>query len=173
MLCYCRATQDYANETENQTDSAVWINRGFATLNETDYSAPSDKKVENDCENKRVQWKSAALVLKNNVAVRFRFTSLSAENLKAVITVHGKDTTLTNIKADGNAYYIDFNGLYVSHFPDTMTVRIFDGDTQISNTLTYSVYSYAKSKSQVGGNLGRLVDSIMNYGFAAAEYNNK
>ena len=127
-------------------------------------------------ENKKVSWKAASLVLQNSVTMRFRFGAQSIENLSVKISAAGSEWTLTQISAAAGLegqYYVDFTGLTARQMRENVYVTVYEGDTAVSNTLLYSVESYAAAKqNDADADLVALLVAMIRYGDSAAAYLN-
>ncbi|MBQ8474640.1 MAG: hypothetical protein IJ499_03145, partial [Clostridia bacterium] len=68
-------------------------------------------------------------------------------------------------------YYVRFDGLNAGQMSENMYVTVYDGEEAVSNTVLYSIESYAYSK-QTSGNesLIALLEAMMKYGHSAYEY---
>jgi len=120
-------------------------------------------------------WKGAALRLEEAVVMRFK---LSADNIDGMTV---KIKTKTNeweipytdfIKTDGG-YYVYFNGLHAAQMSESVYLTVYKNDAVISNTVRYSIESYAYSnQNSTNENLAALVNAMMNYGKAAYNYVN-
>ncbi len=126
-------------------------------------------------ENKKVSWKGASLILDNSVTMRFRFAAESTENLSVKISAAGSEWTVSQFAAadlDGQ-YYADFNGLTARQMRENVYVTVYEGDTAVSNTLLYSIESYAAAKqNDSNAKLVALLVAMMRYGDSAAAYLN-
>ena len=125
-------------------------------------------------ENAKATWKAAALVLENAVTVRFRFAAESTEGLSVKIEIGGQTYTINSFEADPynpGQYYATFNGTVARQMRETMLVTVYEGDTAVSNTLSYSIETYACNKQNVA-KLGELVKAMIRYGDSAAAYLN-
>ena len=123
-------------------------------------------------ENPRAAWKAAGLVLDHSVSMRFRFAAESIDNLTVKITTGDQQWTINTFEPysdDENQYYAYFNGLSARQMRDVVYVTIYEGDTAISNTLTYSIETYAFNK-QNEARVGDLVKAMLRYGDSAAAY---
>lgn len=125
-------------------------------------------------ENPTAQWNGAGLVLNNSINMRF---ILSTENVDGLcVRVKTSSGGLYFIYSDEfvkteNGYYVYFQNLNAGQLRDKIYVTAFDGETQISNTICYSVESYAFSKqNSTDINLSDLVNSMMKYGDSAYAY---
>lgn len=78
------------------------------------------------------------------------------------------------LHTDGNYYYVvNFSGLNAIQMRTICTAEVFNKDSgeRISNTVIYSIESYAQSKSSAAdANLVNLVTAMMKYGDATQSY---
>ena len=128
-------------------------------------------------DNPSVTWKAAGLNLKDRVEIRVKFLADDINNLE--IKVRDDNGNNWEIKADKfeaipeGGYYAYFNGLNAGMMSEPVYFTMYDGDTVVSNTLRYSVESYAYSKANgADAALGKLVQAMMKYGDAAYNYVN-
>ena len=63
-----------------------------------------------------------------------------------------------------------FDGYNASQMSDAVYVTAYIGDTAVSNTLRYSIESYAASKMGENTELTELLCAMMKYGDAAAAF---
>jgi len=125
-------------------------------------------------ENAKATWKAAMLVLENAVTMRFRFAAESTEGLSVKVEMGGQTYTITSFEADpdnAGQYYATFNGTVARQMRETVLVTVYEGDTAVSNTLSYSIESYACGMQNVA-RVGELVKAMMKYGDSAAAYLN-
>ena len=83
----------------------------------------------------------------------------------------GDDTTVLTkemLTKTANGYALRFDGLNPAQLSEAIKLTVYDGDTRISNTLTYSAESYAYAM-QDDGTVGSLVKAMMRYGRSVAE----
>ena len=74
---------------------------------------------------------------------------------------------------DNNRYYVYFEGLNAAQMSDTVYATITRDDTAVSNTVAYSIESYAYSKLNNTGTtetLQNILKAMMKYGDAAKAY---
>ena len=68
---------------------------------------------------------------------------------------------------------IYFSGLSVRQMRESVFVTVYEGSTRVSNTLRYSVETYAHSKlNDTNVKLVDLVKAMMRYGISAENYLN-
>lgn len=124
-------------------------------------------------ENPSVKWKSAGLYLDEETTLRFKIQSDNIENL-FVKAVCG-ETTLEIpsdkfVKCDENIYYVYIRGINATQMRDAVDLTVYNGETAVSNTIRYSVETYASK--QIGGEatLSGLLTAMMKYGDSANAY---
>ena len=123
-------------------------------------------------ENPSVTWEAAGLVLDHSVTMRFRLTAESTENLTVKIQCGDQQWTVHTFEVfpeQDNQYYVYFNGLSARQMREIVYVTVYEGDTPVSNTLTYSIETYACNK-QEEPRLSDLVKAMMRYGDSAVAY---
>ena len=74
-------------------------------------------------------------------------------------------------KVSDGVYYAYFDGLDASMMRKSLYLTVYSGDTAVSNTVQYSIasYAYEKKDSTIPG-LADLVKAMMKYGDAASVY---
>lgn len=132
-------------------------------------------------------WTSETLVLKDVINLRFRFVVGSdlINNISIKVTIgSGIDAreslfTYDNIDpklvimSDGNGgYYVDFSDVSACEFGTPITAQCFVGETQLGQSVSYSVNSYIKNKYQNAADSSQnpLVIAIYNYGKSSKAY---
>lgn len=128
-----------------------------------------------EIEDVTVRWKSVGVNLKDNVAVRFKMSAESKDNLTVKIsTSSGDEWTLSNkcFEYAGNGcYYVYFEELNVCQMREKIYATVYEGDTAVSNTLCYSIESYVYSQqSSSNEKLKNLLDAMIKYGDSAYRY---
>lgn len=123
-------------------------------------------------ENPSVQWKAATLNLLSKVTLRMKITYAGdIENLKLYATgVNGESVEVTKYElASPNVYYFYFDGMTASQFGSPIDFYFMEENTVVSNTLRYSVESYAVAKLS-DGTVKNVVSAMMKYSKAAVAY---
>ena len=154
----------------------VWGSTGTPTLEsktQTNYATIA---------NPTVSWKSVGLVLEDAVNMRFKFTVPTLENVTLKITsdtnaegwtIEAKDFLY---EESNSRYYVDFGGLHAGQMRECVYVTVYQGDTAISNTLRYTIESYAHKYQNADPvacpGLSDLVKAMMIYGDAAYNFAN-
>lgn len=124
-------------------------------------------------------WVGAALVLEDSVTMRLKLKTDSLDGLTVKIT-DGISTWTANatnlVQYEDGRYYLYFDGLHAGQMRQKVYFTVYRGDVAVSNTLQYSVASYAYSyqsadPAQYPG-LAELVKAMMRYGDAAYNFAN-
>ena len=132
-------------------------------------------------DNPTAEWKGAGLYLTDSVRVRIRFTlpeDVSIDDITVKVTTESGDewnftsADVDNIKAatPSAGYYLYLDKLLGYQMREKVRFTIYNGDTAISNTLQYSIETYANAKQTAANGLGELVIAMMKYGDAAYAY---
>lgn len=127
-------------------------------------------------ENPTAQWDAVGLVLTDSVKVRAKFLTEDVENKTVTITcagntyTYGKNDFVAN--SDGS-YYVYCNEIKANQMSREILLTIYDSETQCSNTMRFSVESYAKAVQNsefAGTDLDNLTQAMMRYGKSAEAY---
>lgn len=124
-------------------------------------------------------WKSTSLVLNDSVSVKYKFTTTEIiSDVSFVVNVTGKSYTYDSsaISDEGNGVYsIRFDKLIANNFRDDITITAYKNGNAISNTMLYSVESYASlvEENMPGTALANLTNAMMRYGISAEAYKAK
>ena len=166
LLNYGAAAQTYMQETgtlvnANLTDTQKAWASGNATL--TNVLNKAYKTVSNPS----VTWKSAGLNLSGTITLRLKVQTSDIAGL--TVKVAGFDNcNATFEKISDGSYYIYIQGITLTQMSDTLDITVYNGDTAVSNTLRYSISSYAYANQS--GNLGALMKALMKVGTSAKAY---
>ena len=116
---------------------------------------------------------TAALYLEASVNIQFKFTAEDLTGLKVVVTDGEKvldELTPDPSKKDGNGrYYVTFGKLNAGQMRKTVYATVMQGTKKVSNTMQYSIESYAEAQSNNSTvpNLPELLHAMMRYGDSA------
>lgn len=176
LLNYGAAAQVYQNY---KTDELVNANltdeqKSWASSQELNLTNVTDKACD-VVDNPAVEWKSVGLQLNNSVAVRYKFAADNVENVQLKITcgkrewIYGAESFVDN--GDGTYTFV-FNDLNTDKMQKDIYITAMTSDTAVSNTMRYSIESYAKQiqDSMPNSSLRKLTDAMMRYGISAANY---
>ena len=178
MLNYGAASQNYTGHNTDKLANAdltetqkAWGTSATPAL--TDSLNTAAKTVENAT----ATWIGAALRLTDRVEMKFIIDTASIEGLTVKFTNAAGNVEYATVASGtferraAGGYYVYFDGFDASQMSEVVYVTAYNGDTAVSNTIAYSVetYAYAKQNSSVP-NLGALVIAMMKYGNAAKAY---
>lgn len=124
-------------------------------------------------DNATVYFTGAGLSLRDSIAIRFKIDVTDVSGLSAkVIGTHGvKVIPASEFVATTGGHHIYFDDLTAAQIGETVYITIYDGNTPVSNTISYSVESYAYSKlNDADATLSELVCAMVRYGDAAKAY---
>ncbi len=157
-----------ASLTEEQ---ATWATQGdpeLETVLNTKYAT---------VESPSVKWKNAILNLNDSITIQVMMATDDISGLKVKFTdKDGKVLATVSesqfVETDGG-YYVNFKGLHAGQMSEAIYITAYRDDVAVSNTVQYSIESYAHSKQDSNYlNLGDLVKAMMKYGDAAYAYSN-
>ena len=175
LLNYGSAAQKYAWYKDKTLANAKLTEeqKSWGTQGNPELSSKLNTKAV-EVENALVTWKSASLVLETAVTLRYRFAAESIDGLSVKIEAAGQEWTVTQFQAVADKpgqYTFDFSGLSARQMREVVSVTVYQGDTAVSNTLQYSIETYAFNK-QNDAKIGDLVLAMMRYSDSAAAYLN-
>ncbi len=182
LLHYGAAAQTFTGYTGDKVDTrltetqASWGSTGTPTLE----NKTSTKYATID--NPTAVWKSVGLVLEDAVNIHLKLTVPTTENVILKITsdsdpfgwiIYGDNLSYDK---ENNCYYIDFGELHAGQMRECVYATVYQGETAISNTLRYSIESYAYKYQNADAvahpGLADLVKAMMVYGDAAYNFAN-
>jgi len=176
LLNYGAASQIY---TGHNTDALVNADLTAEQLGWGTNSDPVLTSVTNTkygtVEDPSVNWAGVSLRLNDAVTMQFVFRTDNTEGVTVRIE-SGSGTLLREIDegelgASGEYYVAAFSGLTAAQMSETVYVTAYRQDTAISNTVSYSVESYACAKQDdADESLAALVRAMMKYGNSAYAY---
>jgi hypothetical protein len=140
--------------------------------------APSVSSVLNTkyatIENAAAKWKGATLQLGNAINLRVRFAAESIEGLTVKFEIGGEAYYVSQFQEDAanpGTYVATFDQIKGRQLREDIFATVYQGETAISNTVRYSVESYAAAKwNDSNAKLAALVQAMMKYGDAAVAY---
>lgn len=169
ILNYGAATQEYTGHNTANLANAVLTDEQKAWASpERDYSSVENDRYE-EIANSAVMWIGAGLNLSESIAVRYEFTTASTDGLTAKVTCGGKTWEIAEFsknEQDKDVLLVYINAGYMS---EPIYVTLYDGETAVSDTVCYSIESYASTYGE-DAELGALVKAMMKYGDAASAY---
>ena len=118
-------------------------------------------------------------MLEDSVTIRLKLKTDSVEDLTVKITDGVSNWTVEAtdlVEYEDGKYYVYFNGLHAGKMRDKVYFTAYRGDTAVSNTLQYSIASYAYTNRNADTvaypYLAELVKAMMKYGDSAYNYTN-
>lgn len=169
LLTYGAAAQQYVGYKTNELVTAG------LSLTPGTFAGVSGKTVTfSGTADNRMDWRSATLVLRNTLAVRFYFMAADTRNLTVRCTINGrtKDFYSFAYNSANGLYYIDVADIEATEFDKTVTATFLNrSEEQIGRSASYSVNTYICSMQNTeDANLRALVRALYNYGVSANDY---
>lgn len=126
-------------------------------------------------DNPLITWKGASLNLNDSVTMKFKFITDDINGLSLKIS---SEKVEWNIKAssfvlENGVYSVKFSGLNAGQMSEKVYLTMYKDGIAVSNTVCYSIesYAYSKQSSQIE-HLADLVKAMMKYGYSAYSYVN-
>ncbi len=176
LLNYGAASQKYmhyntdnlvnANLTEAQKALGTKVDRTLTTVQNTAYKT---------IPNPTVKWKSVGLNLQKSVGMRFKIAADSIGGLcvKVESTIGTWYIPAKEFVETDGGWYVYVKGMNAAQMSEPVYVTVYKGNTVVSNTLSYSIESYAYSKqNNADVQLAELVKAMMRYGDSAKAFLN-
>ncbi len=174
LLNYGAASQQYMNYktdelvnarlTEVQKALGTTVDRSLTTVQNVAYKTIA---------NPTVQWKSAGLNLQKSVGMRFKIAADSIEGLRVKVEsdVGNWFIPAEEFEETTGGWYVYVKGMNAGQMSEPVYVTVYKGNTVVSNTLSYSIESYAYSKqNNTDVKLAELVKAMMRYGDSAKAF---
>lgn len=176
LLNYGAATQIYTDYNTNALVNASLTSEqaAWGTSEKPAYTSVQNLTFET-IENPAVQWLSGGLNLESAVTMRFKISAENYENytLKAETAENLWMVPASEFELYEGSLYVFFSGLNAAQMSEPVYLTVFDGDAAVSNTICYSVESYAYAKQDsADANLVNLLEAMMKYGNSANAYVN-
>ena len=127
-------------------------------------------------ENPAVKWNSVTLAIRDTVNVKLKFTAADINGLTVKFVINGTEivkSEFTPVEGSANQYYVYFGDILPKEMRTPFTATVYKDGVAVSNTLQYSIQSYAVGKTTPGTNLNDLVIAMLKFGDACAAYFNK
>ncbi len=176
LLNYGAESQKYQNYRTNDLVNAklTETQKSWASAQALNLTNVTDTKYKT-VDNPTVEWKSAGLQLNDSVAVRYKFTAKNIDGLQLKVTCGASEWIYTSddftYNGDGTYTFL-FNDLNADKMQEDIFITAISGNKAVSNTMRYSVESYAKQvqDSMPDSSLRNLTDAMMRYGISASNY---
>ena len=160
LLRYGGAAQSYKGyRTDALADGAMTEAHKAYLTNEGDIAFNNNNVQGSELNNPTVTWAGKALDLNTRVTIVYvidtaKYTG-NRENLTLKLQYEDtngnlKETVLTDPRPYGNAegrLAFRFDGLLAAELRSVIVAQVYDGNTAVSNTLTYSADTYGNGKT--------------------------
>lgn len=178
LLNYGAMAQKYVGyKTDNLVNSDLTdTQKSWASKNTGDFENIRDFNFKT-INNPSVQWNACGLVLNNSIMIRAKFSAKDIENKTVEFAfrntkfVYDKNDFVNN--GDGT-YYVYCNELFAHELSNEILVTVYENGVPCSNTMRFSVESYASTVQQSseykGTALDDLTQAMMRYGKSAVAY---
>lgn len=170
LLIYGEAAQVYTGYKLDElvTNGLELTVSDYAPI--SDYPMSIDGIADADCD-----WTSAALILKNDMAIRFSFAAENVEGLIIRVSIDGRTEEFLPeqfIDLGSGRYCVDFTGILATEFGQSVTAEFFRNGEKIGRTLNYSVYAYISKmqNKEMNNEFAELLKAIYAYGESARNY---
>ena len=160
--------------------------KGYETENLVNSSLPEEQQIIRDAGaaesviaisdeiEENAKWKSHGLYLEDAVQIKLGFQTDVTDELSVIVKDENGEIVevITEFsKTPYGKYYFYFDNMNISQIDDVFTFTVLSGETQISETLTYSASSYIAVAAH-DENLVDLLKSVLAYGRTAFDYAN-
>ncbi len=178
LLNYGAMAQKYVGyKTDNLVNSDLTdTQKSWASKNTDDFKNIRDFNFKT-ISNPSVQWNACGLVLNNSIMIRAKFSANDIENKTVEFAfrntkfIYDKNDFVNN--GDGT-YYVYCNELFAHELSNEILITVYENGIPCSNTMRFSVESYASTVQQSseykGTALDDLTQAMMRYGKSAVAY---
>ena len=178
LLNYGAMAQKYVGyKTDNLVNSDLTdTQKSWASKNTGDFENIRDFNFKT-INNPSVQWNACGLVLNNSIMIRAKFSAKDLENKTVEFAfrntkfIYDKNDFVNN--GDGT-YYVYCNELFAHELSNEILITVCENGVPCSNTMRFSVESYASTVQQSseykGTALDDLTQAMMRYGKSAVAY---
>ena len=178
LLNYGAMAQKYVGyKTDHLVNSDLTdTQKSWASKNTEDFKNIRDFNFKT-ISNPSVQWNSCGLVLNNSIMIRAKFSAKDIENKTVEFAfrntkfIYDKNDFVNN--GDGT-YYVYCNELFAHELSNEILITVYENGIPCSNTMRFSVESYASTVQQSseykGTALDDLTQAMMRYGQSAVAY---
>ena len=178
LLNYGAMAQKYVGyKTDNLVNSDLTdTQKSWASKNTEDFKNIRDFNFKT-ISNPSVQWNACGLVLNNSIMIRAKFSAKDIENKTVEFVfrntkfIYDKNDFVNN--GDGT-YYVYCNELFAHELSNEIFITVCENGIPCSNTMRFSVESYASTVQQSseykGTALDDLTQAMMRYGKSAVAY---
>ena len=114
------------------------------------------------------EWVSAGIRFDYNVSLYFVVKPLT-ENAVLKLKINDNEVIDKFTKDENGNYKFRYENVNVVDFANKYTVTVWDGETQIGQTLSYSVNTYVLNK-HADESMGAITQAVYNYGVSAKAF---
>ena len=162
LLNYGSAAQEYTN-----TNIDNLVNKDLSNEQKelgSTYETPKTKfDISKSDNNYIATWYSANLWFSNKIGVDFKFNlKETKDNIKVEINGKEYEPTLTE-----NTYLVRYDTLAPTEYNNEIKAKVLSGNEVISETLTYSINTYASRMSAADTKMANLAKAVYCYGKSA------
>ncbi len=149
--------------------------KAWATSSDLNLESATNKEY-TKIDNPQVKWTAVGLHLGDAVTIRYKMVADSFEGITFHIQTEdgAKQWTMSSSDIDekDGVPCLYFSGLNADEMSKPLLITAYEGDKAVSNTLRYSIESYAYSKQDdtTTAYLANLVKAMMKYGNSAYNY---
>lgn len=176
LLNYGAAAQAYVGYRETQlVNSALTVQqKQWASIDNRQYKNIRDYSYKT-ISSPSCKWVSGSLVLGNSVTVRAKFSADNIENKTVVVTCGNAKFEYTKedfISCGNGYYYVYCDEIYANEMSKELYFTVYESGIQCSNTMIYSIESYAKLVKDAYPNtaIEKMISAMMRYGDSAKAY---
>lgn len=176
LLNYGAAAQAYVGYRETQlVNSALTVQqKQWASIDNRQYKNIRDYSYKT-ISSPSCKWVSGSLVLGNSVTVRAKFSADNIENKTVVVTCGNAKFEYTKedfISCGNGYYYVYCDEIYANEMSKELYFTVYESGIQCSNTMRYSIESYAKLVKDAYPNtaIEKMISAMMRYGDSAKAY---
>ena len=180
LLRYGAAAQSFKGYRTNALADAKMTDAHRAYLSDLDaVSFGKNSSQLGDLSAPKVTWKGKSLLMDSKITLRFIFDAsgytgdVEALRLHVSYVNYAGQTVSTVVEqanpygANASWYAFDFDGLLAAELRSVVSVAVYEGDTQISETMRYSADTYGNGKT---GTLLTVCKAMIAYSDAALAY---
>ncbi len=180
LLNYGAAAQTSIGDTDPLVNAHLTAAQlAWGTPTDGDPALSNDQALTDTLTDETVTWGNVQLSHDSWMTLQYTFTTTeSVEGWTVKVTLESDPSQTWTMEAetftaDGTGtYVVDFQGLDATQMREKVLATVYNSKgVPVSETLTYSIRSYAYANQDVTGNsLGAMVKAMMRYGDAAKAY---
>lgn len=176
LLNYGAQAQLYQNyNVDNLVNSALSeAQKSWASTQPLDLCDSSNQAYET-VEKPVVEWKTAGLQLNSSIAIKYKFTAQSIDDLTFVVTCGSNRQEFSSDEIIDNGdgtYSLIYDGVNADKMSKSIYITAYLDGKPVSNTMLYSIESYVKRIQSIipDTELLKLTEAMMRYGKSAERY---